>query len=68
MATDGQLPFPFGYDIAGYEVADLGQALAQGASHGLKVLAPPYETGDRLRAVVQFPGGFIAEVHSIAHR
>jgi hypothetical protein len=64
MATDGQLPFPFGHDISGYEVGDLNEVLAKGGAHGLKVLVAPVESSDRRSAVVEFPGGFIAEIHA----
>jgi hypothetical protein len=64
MATDGHLSFPFGHDISGYEVSDLNETLVKARSHGAKVLVEPVELTDRRTAVVQFPGGFIAEVHS----
>jgi len=64
MATDGHLPYPFGHDICGYEVGDLNGTLAKARSHGATVLVEPVELADRRTAVVQFPGGFIAEIHS----
>jgi hypothetical protein len=64
MATDGHLPFPFGHDICGYEVSDLNETLAKARSHGATVLVEPVELTDRRTALVQFPGGFIAEIHS----
>jgi hypothetical protein len=64
MATDGHLPYPFGHDISGYEVGDLTETLAKARSHGATVLVEPVEITDRRTAVVQFPGGFIAEIHS----
>jgi hypothetical protein len=64
MATDGHLPYPFGHDISGYEVSDLNETLAKARSHGAAVLVEPVELTDRRTAVVQFPGGFIAEIHS----
>jgi hypothetical protein len=64
MATDGHLPYPFGHDISGYEVADLNGTLAKATSHGATVLVEPVELADRRTAMVQFPGGFIAEIHS----
>jgi hypothetical protein len=67
MATDGHLPYPFGHDICGYEVSDLNETLAKARSHGAAVLVEPVELTDRRTAVVQFPGGFIAEIHSV-HR
>jgi hypothetical protein len=67
MATHGHLPYPFGHDICGYEVSDLNETLAKARSHGAAVLVEPVELTDRRTAVVQFPGGYIAEIHS-AHR
>jgi hypothetical protein len=64
MATDGHLPYPFGHDVSGYEVSDLNQTLAKARSHGAAVLVEPVELTDRRTAVVQFPGGFIAEIHA----
>jgi hypothetical protein len=64
MATDGHLPYPFGHDVSGYEVSDLNQTLAKARSHGAAVLVEPIELTDRRTAVVQFPGGFIAEIHA----
>ena len=62
--TDGHLPYPFGHEISGYEVKDLDATLAKATSTGAKVLVPRYDSGDRSSAVVQFPGGYIAEVHA----
>jgi hypothetical protein len=64
MSTDGHLPYPFGRDISGYEVGDLGETLAKANAHGVTVLVAPIDTDDRRTAVVEFPGGFIAEIHS----
>ena len=64
MATNGHLPYPFGHDICGYEVSDLNETLSKARSHGATVLVEPVELTDRRTAVVQFPGGFIAEIHT----
>jgi hypothetical protein len=63
MVTDGQLPYPFGREMTGYEVADLGSTLAKARAAGVKLLFGPYTAGDRAIAVVEFPGGYIAEIH-----
>jgi hypothetical protein len=65
LVTDGHLPYPFGREINGYEVADLDATLAKAASAGATILVAPYMAGDRRAASVQFPGGYIAEIHSI---
>lgn len=36
--TDGHLPYPFGLEITGYEVADLAATLAKAEVSGAKVL------------------------------
>lgn len=64
MATDGQLPYPFGYEICGYQVSDLNETLANAKSHGVTILIEPVDADDRRTAMVQFPGGFVAEIHS----
>jgi hypothetical protein len=35
---------------------------------GAKILSRPYTTGNRSTAVVEFPGGYIAEIYSSAAR
>jgi predicted enzyme related to lactoylglutathione lyase len=64
LVTDGHLPYPYGREMTGYEVTNLAQTLAKANAAGVKVLVPPYKTDERDAAVVQFPGGYIAEVHS----
>ena len=34
---------------------------------GAKVLVQPFSADHREAALVQFPGGYIAEIHSVAH-
>jgi len=62
--TDGHLPYPFGHELTGYEVAELDATLAKAKSSGATVLVSRYDSGDRSSAIVQFPGGYIAEVHA----
>jgi predicted enzyme related to lactoylglutathione lyase len=66
LVTDGHLPYPFGREITGYEVSDLAATLDKARSAGAKVLSAPFKTKDRTTAVVQFPGGYIAEIHGIS--
>jgi predicted enzyme related to lactoylglutathione lyase len=49
----------------GYEVSDLAATLAKAKAAGVQVLVPPYTADQRTSTVVQFPGGYIAEIHSI---
>src|SRR2546426_731897 len=65
LATDGQLPYPYGREMTGYEVTNLTDTLTKAKASGVDVLVPPYKTDERESAVVQFPGGYIAEIHSL---
>jgi predicted enzyme related to lactoylglutathione lyase len=64
LVTDGHLPYPFGHEVMGYSVHDLGATLEKAKTAGVKILSAPYTTKDRITAIVEFPGGYIAEVHS----
>lgn len=66
LVTDGHLPYPYGREMTGYEVTNLADTLAKAKAAGVTVLAAPYTTKDRTAAIVQFPGGYIAEIHSAA--
>jgi hypothetical protein len=68
LVTDGHLPFPFGREITGYEVANLTDTLAKASAAGVAILVAPYNADRRDAALVQFPGGFIAEIHSPASK
>ena len=43
----------------------LAGTLAKGKAAGVSVLDGPFKSAGREAAMVQFPGGFIAEIHSI---
>jgi predicted enzyme related to lactoylglutathione lyase len=64
LVTDGHLPYPYGREITGYEVANLADTLVKAKASGVAVLVPPYTADQRNAALVQFPGGYIAEIHS----
>jgi len=66
LVTDGQLPYPFGRETTGYGVTDLSATLAKATASGATVLYGPYASSDGDTAIVQFPGGYIAEVHQAA--
>jgi predicted enzyme related to lactoylglutathione lyase len=66
--TNGHLPYPYGREMTGYEVANLADTLTKAKAAGVEILIPPYTTNDRDAAIVQFPGGYIAEIHSTAKR
>src|SRR5262249_51719131 len=40
--TDGHLPFPYGREVTGYEVANLTETLAKAKTAGASILAGPY--------------------------
>jgi predicted enzyme related to lactoylglutathione lyase len=66
FATNGQLPFPYGREIFGYEVKNLAATLERAQAAGVVILVPEHEVGQRHEAMVQFPGGYVAEIHSVA--
>ncbi|MHB1946594.1 MAG: glyoxalase [Gammaproteobacteria bacterium] len=65
MVTDGHLPYPFGYESTGYQVDNLSDTLDKATKAGAKILSKSYDAGDRNTAILQFPGGYIAEVHDL---
>jgi predicted enzyme related to lactoylglutathione lyase len=68
LITDGHLPYPYGREMTGYEVANLSDTLSKAKAAGAAVLVDPYKADDRNAAMVQFPGGYIAEIHSLVNR
>jgi hypothetical protein len=68
LVADGHLPYPYGREMTGYEVTNLADSLSKGKASGVEVLVPPYNTDEREAVVVQFPGGYIAEIHSLTKK
>ncbi|TBF26242.1 glyoxalase [Rhizobium ruizarguesonis] len=64
LVTDGHLPYPYGYETTGYAVKDLNATVANATASGATVLVQPYKSEKRQAAIVQFPGGYIAEIHA----
>ena len=64
LVTDGHLPFPYGRETTGYAVPNLSETLAKGKAAGVTTLTGPYASAGINAAMVQFPGGYIAEIHS----
>jgi predicted enzyme related to lactoylglutathione lyase len=64
IVSDGHLPYPYGRELAGYEVANLTDTLGKAKASGANVLVAPYRSRGRETALVQFPGGYIAEIHA----
>jgi hypothetical protein len=64
LATDGQLPYPWGRESTGYEVADVDATILKAEAAGVFVVVEPFNVSGRRTAFFAFPGGYIAEVHS----
>lgn len=65
FVTDGHLPYPFGRETTGYQVKDLPATLDRAKAAGVKILFVPYKVSGRTTAIVEFPGGYVAEIHSL---
>lgn len=63
LVTNGHIKWPYGRELTGYEVANLKEILDKGVRAGVKILVAPFASEQRISAVIQFPGGYIAEVH-----
>jgi predicted enzyme related to lactoylglutathione lyase len=68
LVTDGHLPYPYGRETTGYEVTNLAETLTKAKAAGADVLIPAFKTDERDAAVVRFPGGYIAEIHSVTKK
>jgi hypothetical protein len=68
FVTNGHLPYPYGRETTGYEVTNLAQTVAKAKAAGADVLVPAYKTDERDAVVVRFPGGYVAEIHSVTKR
>ena len=66
IVSDGHLPYPFGREVTGYQVTDLTATLAKAHAAGASVLYGPVTANGRDTAIVDFPGGYIAEIHDTA--
>jgi uncharacterized membrane protein YphA (DoxX/SURF4 family)/predicted enzyme related to lactoylglutathione lyase len=64
IVTDGHLPYPYGRELTGYEVADLAGTIAKAKAAGASVLVEPFTSDRRHIAMIQFPGGYVAEVYA----
>ena len=66
IVNDGHLPYPFGREVTGYQVADVTTTIAKATAAGATVLYGPVTANGRDTAVLKFPGGYIAEIHDTA--
>jgi hypothetical protein len=64
LITNGQLPYPYGRETTGYNVINLAKTLEKAKASGAKVIVAPYSSDGREASMVQFPGGYIAEIHA----
>ncbi len=64
LATDGHLPYPYGREISGHEVANVSDTLTKAKAAGASTLVEPYSADGRQASIIAFPGGYIAEIHS----
>ena len=64
LVTDGHLPYPYGRELTGYEVTNLKETLAKASSSGANILVAPFVSDNGQSAMVQFPGGHVAEIHA----
>lgn len=64
LVTDGHLVWPYGTEVTGYEVDDLDAALTRAMQSGANVVVPAHDEADRHSAMLQFPGGYVAEIHA----
>src|SRR5258705_2066590 len=65
LVTDGHLLYPYGRETTGYEGTNLTDTPTKAKASGVDVLVPLYKADEREAAVLQFPGGYIAEIHSV---
>ncbi|USQ15376.1 glyoxalase (plasmid) [Legionella lytica] len=63
IVTNGHLNWPYGHEMTGYEVPNLKETLDKAQAAGARILVAPVTSGGRISAMVQFPGGYIAEIH-----
>jgi predicted enzyme related to lactoylglutathione lyase len=64
LVTDGHLPYPYGYEMTGYQVDSVTQTLKRAKATGAQLVAGPYTADGREAAMLKFPGGYVAEIHA----
>ena len=66
LVTNGTVPWPWGREMTGYEVANVAATLDKAKQAGATVLVDSFAADGRNAAMLQFPGGYIAEIHAAA--
>ena len=56
FVTDGHLPYPYGRELTGYQVANLTDTLTKAKAAGVEIPVAPYAADRRTVAIAQFPG------------
>jgi predicted enzyme related to lactoylglutathione lyase len=64
FVSDGHLPYPYGRETTGYEVPQLDDTLSKAKAAGVTVVGERYSSEGTDHVMVQFPGGYVAEIHS----
>lgn len=59
FVTNGHLNVPFGYEVTGYAVDDFQQTYVKAVENQAKTLWSNYQNS----AIIEFPGGYKAEIH-----
>jgi hypothetical protein len=68
LVTDGHLAYPFGLETTGYEAQNFAATLEKAKAAGVKILSVPYTTREQTSVMMEFPGGYIAEIHGLTAR
>jgi hypothetical protein len=59
-------PAPSSTSSTGYEVSSLTDTLAKTESLGVGIFVQPYSSSGRTAAIVEFPGGYVEEIHEVS--
>jgi hypothetical protein len=62
--SNGIIPYPYGRETTGYEVASLDETIVKARAAGVTVLVEPYLSDGRRSAMLRFPGDYVAEIHA----
>jgi hypothetical protein len=66
LAGNGYWNYPYGKESTGYTVPNLTDAIAKATANGATVLSGPHAGDHRNSAMLEFPGGYLAEFHDKA--
>jgi hypothetical protein len=63
FVVDAKLPWPYGREQAGVGVSSVSATVEKAKASGASVLVAPFSAEGRTSTMLQFPGGYIVEVH-----